>query len=52
MWSPLTEHRGATIVLYPFIRGTNAKIAGLSDDQWREFGTTLRAVHESGFAAG
>lgn len=35
-------------VLYPFVRGESAMVAGLSDDQWREFGRTLRAVHDGG----
>jgi spectinomycin phosphotransferase len=47
LWCPLGDD-DSTVVLYPFVRGKNAKAAGLSDDQWREFGSTLRAVHESG----
>src|SRR5258708_1007433 len=27
-----------SVIVYPFIRGQNAKIVGLSDSQWREFG--------------
>lgn len=38
------------VIVYPFIHGENAKIAGLSDDQWREFGATLQAIHSGGFA--
>jgi spectinomycin phosphotransferase len=51
LWCALDEHEGSTVVLYPFIRGENAKLAGLSDDQWRAFGATLRAVHDSGLEA-
>jgi spectinomycin phosphotransferase len=48
LWCPLTRHDDATVVLYPFVPGENAKIAGLSDEQWRAFGATLQAVHASG----
>jgi spectinomycin phosphotransferase len=41
---------GSSLVLYPFIAGENAMIAGMNDEQWREFGATLRAVHSSGQA--
>jgi spectinomycin phosphotransferase len=51
LWCTLDEPEGSTIVLYPFIRGENAKLAGLSDEQWRAFGATLRAVHQSGLEA-
>lgn len=37
-----------SLVLYPFARGHNAMVAGLTDDRWRTFGKTLRAVHDSG----
>ncbi len=49
LWCPLDGYPGYGVVLYPFVRGESAMVAGLSDDQWREFGTTLRAVHDSGF---
>ncbi len=39
-----------SLVLYPYISGENAMVAGLSDDQWREFGSILQAVHASGLA--
>lgn len=39
---------GRSLVLQPFVRGPNAMVAGLTDDQWRTFGATLRAVHDSG----
>ena len=39
---------GIRLVLFPFIDGGNAKVVGLSDQQWRTFGATLRAVHDSG----
>jgi spectinomycin phosphotransferase len=48
LWCPHDGHDGRNVVLYPFVRGENAKVAGLSDDQWREFGAALRAVHASG----
>ena len=39
---------GRSLVLYPFVAGDNAMVAGMSDDQWHEFGSTLQAVHSSG----
>jgi spectinomycin phosphotransferase len=47
LWCPLGGYPGYSAVLYPFVRGESAMVAGLSDDQWREFGSTLRAVHAS-----
>lgn len=46
LWRPLPN--GAGVILYPFIEGENAKIVGLSDDQWRGFGRALNAIHASG----
>lgn len=50
LWCPLAGADGYTVVLYPFVRGENAMVAGLSADQWQVFGATLRAVHASGLA--
>ena len=47
LWCPLDGYPGYSVVLYPFVRGESAMVAGLSDDQWREFGSTLRDVHAS-----
>lgn len=48
VWSPLDGPAGYSVVLHPFIRGESAMVAGMSDDQWRQFGATLRAIHDSG----
>lgn len=40
--------RFGSITLQPFVHGRNAMVAGLTDDQWRTFGSTMRAVHDSG----
>ena len=47
LWCPLGGYHDYSIVLYPFVRGESAMVVGLSNDQWREFGSTLRAVHAS-----
>jgi len=47
LWCSCDER---SLVLYPFITGKNAMAAGMSDDQWREFGSTLQGVHSSGLA--
>lgn len=44
-WVARGEH---SLVVYPFVRGRSAVVAGMTDDQWRTFGATLRAVHDSG----
>lgn len=51
LWAPLPDYDGYTVVLYPFVRGENAKLVGLTDEQWRVFGATLQAVHSSGLEA-
>lgn len=48
LWRPLDGHDGYAAVLFPFVRGESAMDAGMTDEQWREFGATLRAVHDSG----
>lgn len=48
LWCSLDTY---SVVVYPFIRGENAKVAGMSDSQWVEFGATLQAIHSGGFAA-
>ena len=42
---------GRALVVYPFVTGRNAVAAGMTADQWRTFGTSLRAVHDSGLEA-
>jgi spectinomycin phosphotransferase len=39
---------GRSLILYPFIAGGNAMASGMTDEQWRDFGSTLQAVHSSG----
>jgi len=48
LWRPLDGGSDSTVVLYPFILGESAMIARMTGDQWRTFGSTLRAVHDSG----
>ena len=44
--NPMAEAR--TLVVYPLVAGRNAMDAGMTAEQWRTFGTALRAVHDSG----
>ncbi len=46
LWRALGD--GTTLALYPFVAGRNAMVAGMTAAQWRVFGSTLRAVHDSG----
>jgi spectinomycin phosphotransferase len=39
------------VTVYPFLRGENARIIGLTDRQWRDFGAALKAIHSGGFAS-
>jgi spectinomycin phosphotransferase len=49
LWHPMAG--GRILVVYPFVTGRNAMNAGMTTDQWRTFGTALRAVHDSGLEA-
>ncbi len=51
LWCTFDDTGAFTVVLYPFIEGENAMLAGMSNDQWRVFGETLQAVHSSGLEA-
>lgn len=48
LWAPLGDDFGHTATLFPFLRCRDAMTAGMNDAQWREFGRTMRAVHDSG----
>src|SRR5579872_1735936 len=48
LWCSLESY---SVIVYPFVRGENAKVVGLSDSQWLEFGATLKAIHAGGFAS-
>lgn len=48
LWCLLESY---SVIVYPFIRGENAKVVGMTDSQWLEFGATLKAIHSGGFAA-
>ncbi|MCA1572749.1 MAG: aminoglycoside phosphotransferase family protein, partial [Chloroflexi bacterium] len=46
LWHPMVD--GRSLVLYPFVAGRNAMVAGLPEEGWRAFGTAMRGVHDSG----
>ena len=48
LWHAMGD--GRTLMLYPFVAGRNAMLAGMTADQWRTFGSTLRAVHDNALA--
>ena len=39
---------GRSLVLYPYLAGQSAMAIAMTAGQWRTFGTTLRAIHDSG----
>ena len=45
LWHTMAE--GRTLVVYPFVAGRNAMAVEMSAEQWRVFGSALRAVHDS-----
>lgn len=44
---PWLQVDGYQLLLYPFVTGTTAATAGLTDGQWREFGSFLGALHSA-----
>jgi spectinomycin phosphotransferase len=42
LWASLDDFR---LILYPFIEGQNGYELALSDQQWRDFGAALKAIH-------
>jgi spectinomycin phosphotransferase len=45
------EIDGFALILYPFISGNEAMKVGMSDEQWTEFGSVLKAIHLTGLPA-
>jgi spectinomycin phosphotransferase len=45
LWARMEDR---SLMLYSFVRGRSAMDAGLTEGQWRTFGASLRAVHDSG----
>lgn len=43
---PLDGHPDYAIFVFPFIAGESAMHVGMTRDQWRTFGITLRTIHE------
>jgi spectinomycin phosphotransferase len=41
------EIDGFALILYPFISGNEAMKVGMSDEQWTEFGSVLKAIHRT-----
>lgn len=48
LWIPIPGYPAYSATLLPFVEGDSAMATGLNDDQWRTFGTALRALHDSG----
>ena len=36
-----------SIILYPFVNGSEAMMVGMSDSQWTEFGSLLKQIHST-----
>ncbi len=44
LWGQCDEY---VLILFSYIEATPADVSGLSDEQWRELGKTLSAIHKS-----
>ncbi len=42
LWGSLSPYK---LILYPFVEGRDGYEVALNDRQWREFGTTMSAIH-------
>jgi spectinomycin phosphotransferase len=51
LWAPVDVGENGTLVVYPFVHGESAGVAGLTPGQFRVFGETMQAVHSSGLEA-
>lgn len=39
------EEEDSSLTLYPFVDGKTGRKAGMSDEQWRQFGSALKRIH-------
>jgi len=44
LWIPV---EGFCLILYPFVHGSEAMKVGMSDSQWKEFGSLLKRIHST-----